>query len=109
MSETYVTTIEVLQNDYYSIFAECEITYSEIENAETHPYGDGFATHNYSEIEVEDVEILCWYREFDCDPEMEQWIPEHMKFYSGSEGLNYETKQKIITTAESSIDSSILL
>jgi len=89
MSEKYITTIEVLQNDYYSIFAECEIT--------------------YSEIEVEDVEILCWYREFDCDPEMEQWIPEHMKFYNGSDGLNYETKQKIITTAESSIDSSILL
>jgi len=109
MSEKYITTIEVLQNDHYSIFAECEITYSEIENAETHPYGDGFATHNYSEIEVEDVEILCWYREFDCDPEMEQWIPEHMKFYSGSDGLNYETKQKIIRTAESSIDSSILL
>jgi hypothetical protein len=109
MSETYITTVEVLQNDHYSIFAECEITYSEIENAETHPYGDGVATQYYSEIEVEDVDILCWYREFDCDQEMEQWIPEHMNFYSGSDGLDYETKQKIIRTAESSIDSSILL
>ena len=109
MSEKYVNTVEVLQNEYYSIFAECEITYNVLENAETHPYGDGFATQHYSEIEVDDVDILSWYREFNCDPEMEQWIPEHMKFYSGSDGLDYETKQKIIRTAESSIDSSILL
>ena len=109
MSEKYVTEVEVLQNDYYSIFAECEITYNVLENAENHPYGDGVATQYYSEIEVEDVDILCWYRDFNCDKEMEQWIPEHMKFYDGTDGLDYETKQKIIRAAESSIDSDILL
>jgi len=32
-----------------------------------------------------------------------------MKFYDGTDGLDYETKQKIIRAAESSIDSDILL
>jgi len=107
-TETYKTEVEILESDHISIFADCEVTYTIVNHAEEHPYGNSTATHYYSEIEVDDVEILSWYRDFYCDKEIECWIPEHHKLHEGSDGLSKEMINKIIINAENNVESDIL-
>jgi len=108
MSELYTTQVEILESEQYSIVAECEVTCNVLDYAEEHPFGESTATERYSEVEVEDVEILSWYRDFNCDEEMEFWIPEHLNVHEGSDGLSQETKKKIIRDAECNIESELL-
>lgn len=108
MSELYTTQVEILESEQYSIIAECEVTCNVLDYAEEHPFGESTATERYSEVEVEDVEILSWYRDFDCDEAMEFWIPEHLNVQEGSDGLSQETKKKIIRNAKCNIESELL-
>ena len=107
MNEVYKSQVEILETEHYSIIADCEVTCNVLDYAEEHPYGNSTATERYSEVEIEDVEIVSWYRDFNCDLEMEIWIPEHLNVHKGSNGLSQETKKRIIKSAECNVLSDI--
>jgi hypothetical protein len=102
----YYTEIEI-PYEHYSLFVECEVIYNETDCNETHPYGDGYATEYYTEREVEDVNILSYYKEFNIPQELELYVPDHCKKYEGSLGLSKEERAKAQRLAECKFEESL--
>ena len=47
----YYTEVELVENTY-SIFAQVNIEYTEEEHSDEHPYGNGTAIHNYTQLGI---------------------------------------------------------
>tara|TARA_R100001198_G_C5137233_1_gene152710 strand:- start:150 stop:485 length:336 start_codon:yes stop_codon:yes gene_type:complete len=103
----YYTEVELVENTY-SIFAQVNVEYTEEEHSDEHPYGDGTATHNYTQLgDIMEVKIESWHREFDCSDELSVWIPEHLREYSGETGLDSNDIKKIKRLAECKLQESL--
>lgn len=102
-----VTEVE-LDLENYTIIAEVLVIYEHTDCTERHPYGDGYATHYYTEIDVDSVQIQNHYKCFDVAEGIKAYIEEDGKYYYGTEGLYKDEVKKLERLAVTQVSDQVL-